>query len=86
MDDLRQLPTLVGSLRNALGVSYKIKRPICMGLFILFGAPGEIRTPDPLVRSQVLYPTELRALGFTSYNFATIPGATIRPCHPWQVA
>ena len=28
----------------------------------LFGAPGEIRTPDPLVRSQVLYPTELRAL------------------------
>ena len=27
----------------------------------LDGAPGEIRTPDPLVRSQVLYPTELRA-------------------------
>lgn len=27
-----------------------------------FGAPGEIRTPDHLVRSQVLYPTELRAL------------------------
>ena len=26
------------------------------------GAPGAIRTPDPLVRSQVLYPTELRAL------------------------
>ena len=26
-----------------------------------FGAPGEIRTPDPLVRSQVLYPAELRA-------------------------
>ena len=31
------------------------------GLF-LFGAPGEIRTPDRLVRSQVLYPAELRAL------------------------
>ena len=30
--------------------------------FVLSGAPGEIRTPDPLVRSQVLYPTELRAL------------------------
>lgn len=28
----------------------------------LFGAPGRIRTHDPLVRSQVLYPTELRAL------------------------
>ena len=25
------------------------------------GAPGEIRTPDLLVRSQALYPTELRA-------------------------
>jgi hypothetical protein len=25
------------------------------------GAPGETRTPDPLVRSQMLYPTELRA-------------------------
>jgi hypothetical protein len=30
-------------------------------LFPLIGAPGEIRTPDPLVRSQILYPTELRA-------------------------
>ena len=26
-----------------------------------YGAPGEIRTPDPLVRSQMLYPAELRA-------------------------
>ena len=25
------------------------------------GAPGEIRTPDQLVRSQLLYPAELRA-------------------------
>jgi len=25
------------------------------------GAPGETRTPHPLVRSQVLYPDELRA-------------------------
>ena len=28
------------------------------------GAPGEIRTPDLLVRSQALYPTELRALRY----------------------
>ena len=28
----------------------------------MYGAPGRIRTHDPLVRSQVLYPTELRAL------------------------
>ena len=27
---------------------------------VLSGAPGEIRTPDQLVRSQLLYPTELR--------------------------
>ena len=27
----------------------------------ILGAPGRIRTHDPLVRSQVLYPTELRA-------------------------
>ena len=30
-------------------------------IFCKIGAPGEIRTPDTLVRSQVLYPTELRA-------------------------
>ncbi len=30
-------------------------------LFVV-GAPGEIRTPDQLVRSQLLYPAELRAL------------------------
>jgi hypothetical protein len=28
----------------------------------LNGAPGETRTPDPLLRRQTLYPTELRAL------------------------
>ena len=26
-----------------------------------YGAPGEIRTPDPQIRSLVLYPAELRA-------------------------
>ena len=26
------------------------------------GAPGRIRTPDPLIRSQVLYPAELPVL------------------------
>jgi len=29
--------------------------------YLINGAPGEIRTPDLLVRSQALYPTELRA-------------------------
>jgi hypothetical protein len=31
------------------------------------GAPGETRTPDPLVRSQMLYPTELRAHAYIIY-------------------
>jgi hypothetical protein len=33
----------------------------CLILFV--GAPEEIRTPDPQIRSLVLYPAELRALG-----------------------
>ena len=38
------------------------------GKLLKTGAPGEIRTPDHLVRSQVLYPAELRAL-FNDWNF-----------------
>ena len=34
----------------------------------LIGAPGRIRTADQLVRSQLLYPTELRARCFGSYT------------------
>jgi hypothetical protein len=34
-----------------------------------YGAPGRIRTHDPLVRSQVLYPTELRALELINFCF-----------------
>ena len=34
-----------------------------LGLQVIekYGAPGEIRTPDPLLRRQMLYPAELRA-------------------------
>jgi hypothetical protein len=32
-----------------------------MLIIMSYGAPGRIRTSDPLVRSQMLYPTELRA-------------------------
>ena len=38
----------------------KRKRPGNPGLFALYGAHGRIRTSDRLVRSQVLYPTELQ--------------------------
>ena len=41
----------------------------------LYGAPGTIRTCDRLVRSQVLYPAELRALKtFTSSILAEREG------------
>ena len=42
--------------------SLQIKKSpnLSFGDFLSYGTPGEIRTPDPLVRSQVLYPTELR--------------------------
>ena len=43
------------------------------------GAPGEIRTPDRLVRSQVLYPAELRAL-LRSIKVAHYP------CHSRRVS
>ena len=38
-------------------------------VFRINGAPGWIRTTDPLVRSQILYPAELRAhLEFAHYR------------------
>ena len=36
--------------------------------WLFYGTPGEIRTPDPLVRSQVLYPAELRAHNKNDYK------------------
>src|ERR1035441_9509152 len=33
-----------------------------------YGAPGEIRTPDLLIRSQPLYPTELRAHASSDFS------------------
>ena len=44
------------------------------------GAPGEIRTPDPQIRSLVLYPAELRArrvlaIGFAAYWQASAAAA-----------
>ena len=34
-----------------------------LDVYWTFGAPEEIRTPDPQIRSLVFYPAELRALG-----------------------
>jgi hypothetical protein len=35
---------------------------------LMYGAAGRIRTHDPLVRSQVLYPTELQPLKLKLYT------------------
>src|SRR5699024_4299794 len=44
------------------GVCTRNKKSHPLGGWLFeFGATGRIRTPDPLVRSQVLYPTELRS-------------------------
>ncbi len=43
----------------------------CSSIFVKSGAPGTIRTCDRLVRSQVLYPAELRALNL-HFNFSLI--------------
>ena len=51
IDHARRLAT---SNKKASGVSQRLR-------FFRIDAPGQIRTPDRLVRSQVLYPTELRA-------------------------
>src|SRR5215510_6493409 len=49
------------------GVTYLLAKPVKSGdvlhgeLLLSAGAPEEIRTPDPQIRSLVLYPAELRA-------------------------
>ena len=57
-DDTRPTKVSRGLAEAAGGVGGP---PSLMDFIEEFGAPGEIRTPDHLVRSQVLYPTELRA-------------------------
>ena len=54
------------------------------------GAPGEIRTPDLLLRRQSLYPTELRARVLIKYTlhghcqfFAALSGTRGRALKVW---
>src|SRR6201996_7523987 len=49
------------------------------GLFAS-GARGEIRTPDLLVRSQTLYPTELRAQAYPHRLPKQTKNSKFRPC------
>jgi hypothetical protein len=48
-------------------------------LLRFYGAPGVIRTPDLLVRSQTLYPAELRAHGSTSPIYRVQAGCATPP-------
>ena len=47
-------------LRDAY-VGKKQRDPVFPRSLVLYGAPGAIRTPDPQIRSLMLYPAELRA-------------------------
>ncbi len=60
-----ELPTAWFVARYSIQLSYG-RQLHKLVVLIVCGAPGEIRTPDRLVRSQVLYPTELRARGTQS--------------------
>ncbi len=55
-----ELPTAWFVARYSIQLSYG-RQLHKLVVLTVYGAPGEIRTPDRLVRSQVLYPTELRA-------------------------
>src|SRR4051794_18585064 len=63
-DDFVELPCSPGTANREFSISPgsdETKKPAQgSGLSRFIGAAGEIRTPDPLVRSQMLYPTELR--------------------------
>src|SRR5690242_18786888 len=48
------------------------------------GAPEEIRTPDPQIRSLVLYPAELRALDSAAGNRPAGLGIAIVLVPHWQ--
>ena len=50
---------LTGFVSNSFQILHKKTPP--NGGTLIYGPPGEIRTPDTQVRSLVLYPAELRA-------------------------
>jgi hypothetical protein len=59
---LSNIPTTSGVPNVPPGMTVKREgAQLSWSPFHFTGAPGEIRTPDLLVRSQTLYPTELRA-------------------------
>jgi len=62
-------------------INFRDFREGCKPL-IVFGAPEEIRTPDPQIRSLVLYPAELRALPVDEVRFVS-SGCVVRKGAGW---
>ena len=58
----------LAALEVFLAGTKKDQRHKLLILFILYGAPGRIRTSDTLIRSQVLYPAELQALNLRLFD------------------
>jgi hypothetical protein len=69
----RPLPTAVQEPKHKRAT--RLCDPLC------FGAAGGIRTPDHLVRSQVLYPTELRPRRSEAIRKIR-PCSVVQPDHP----
>ena len=66
------------------------KKPIVVGFFAMIsfltrycGVPEKIRTPDLLVRSQTLYPAELRAHSISAQRLSIITQAPVK-CKPFS--
>ena len=74
------------SLRTPLtGMEMKKEKTTRFRVWSFLGAPGGIRTPDLLVRSQTLYPTELRAHMLICLDSVTIiyaPPPNVKPSFP----
>ncbi len=66
-------------------VSGRLKQKAHLSVGFSYGAPGEIRTPDHLVRSQVLYPAELRARVKLQQSQSS-PSLALPPARPQRCA
>src|SRR5271157_285334 len=56
------------------------KKPELLQIIRLYGAPGEIRTPDLTLRRRSLYPAELRARSFSIPHFCF--SRRVQPARP----
>lgn len=52
----KHIYTVAGAKAGLTGCPTLLKSYLQVKWVFTFGAPGGIRTPDPLIRSQILYP------------------------------